>query len=391
MLIPVLIVSFLVHLYSISYIQDDPHVQRFFSYLSFFTASIIVLITGDNYLIIFLGWEGIGIASFLLIGFWQTRVQANKAAIKALVVNRVGDTFLSMGLFAILSICGSLEYATVYSIAPVLNETAITVIILLLFGGAMSKSAQVPIHTWLPSSREGPTPVSALIHAATLVTAGVYLLLRSSPLLELAPTALLIITWVGAVTAFFAAVTGLVQNDIKRVIAYSTCSQLGYMFIAVGLSQYNVALFHLVGHAFFKALLFLAAGAVIHGRADQQDLRRLGGLVNFMPLTYTAILVGSLSLMALPWLTGFYSKDLILELAYGRYVASGTFAYWIGTIAAACTAFYSFRLASLTFFGVPNAPRTDYLNAHDAPMLIVVPLLVMSIITILFGYMFKDL
>ena len=236
-----------------------------------------------------------------------------------------------------------------------------------------------------------PTPVSALIHAATLVTAGVYLMLRSSPLLEYGPTALVVITWVGALTAFFAATTGLVQSDLKRVIAYSTCSQLGYMFIAVGLSQYNVALLHLVGHAFFKALLFLAAGAVIHGMADQQDLRRLGGLVGFIPLTYTAILVGSLSLMALPWLTGFYSKDLLLELAYGRYVASGTLAYWLGTVAAACTAFYSFRLVSLTFFGVPNAPRNDYLHTHDAPMLIVVPLVLLSVLAIVFGYIAKDL
>ncbi|KAI9708689.1 MAG: NADH dehydrogenase subunit 5 [Candelaria pacifica] len=255
----------------------------------------------------------------------------------------------------------------------------------------MSKSAQVPLHTWLPDAMEGPTPVSALIHAATLVTAGVYLMLRSSPLLEYGPTALVVITWVGALTAFFAATTGLVQSDLKRVIAYSTCSQLGYMFIAVGLSQYNVALLHLVGHAFFKALLFLAAGAVIHGMADQQDLRRLGGLVGFMPLTYTAILVGSLSLMALPWLTGFYSKDLVLELASGRYVASGTLAYWLGTLAAGCTAFYSFRLVSLAFFGVPNAPRGDYLHAHDAPMLIVVPLVLLSTLAIGFGYVAKDL
>ena len=233
-LLPVLVVSALVHLYSISYMSDDPHGQRFFAYLSFFTASMVVLVTGDNYLVIFLGWEGIGIASFLLIGFWLTRVQANKAAVKALTVNRVGDASLSVGLFALLWTCGSLEYASIYSVTPLLNETAITVIALLLFGGAMSKSAQVPLHTWLPDAMEGPTPVSALIHAATLVTAGVYLMLRSSPLLEYGPTALVVITWVGALTAFFAATTGLVQSDLKRVIAYSTCSQLGYMFIAVG-------------------------------------------------------------------------------------------------------------------------------------------------------------
>lgn len=236
-----------------------------------------------------------------------------------------------------------------------------------------------------------PTPVSALIHAATLVTAGVYLMLRSSPILEYGSTALIVITWVGALTAFFAATTGLVQSDLKRVIAYSTCSQLGYMFIAVGLSQYNVALLHLVGHAFFKALLFLAAGAVIHGISDQQDIRRLGGLISFIPFTYTAILIGSLSLMAIPWLTGFYSKDLILELASGRSIASGTLAYWIGTIAAACTAFYSFRLVSLVFFGMPNAPRESYLHAHDAPILILIPLFILSILAISFGYIAKDL
>ena len=238
---------------------------------------------------------------------------------------------------------------------------------------------------------EGPTPVSALIHAATLVTAGVYLMLRSSPIIEYGPTVLVVITWIGALTAFFAATTGLLQNDLKRVIAYSTCSQMGYLFMAVGLSQYNVALFHLVNHAFFKALLFLAAGAVIHGMADQQDLRRLGGLVNFLPFTYTAILIGSLSLMAFPFLTGFYSKDLILEVALGQYEVSGNTAYWLGTVSAVFTAFYSFRLISLTFFTVPNAPKADYLHRHEAPMIIVIPLVILSIISIRFGYAAKDL
>jgi NADH-ubiquinone oxidoreductase chain 5 len=254
----------------------------------------------------------------------------------------------------------------------------------------MAKSAQIGLHTWLPDAMEGPTPVSALIHAATLVTAGVYLMLRSSPIIEYGPTVLIVITWVGALTAFFAATTGLLQNDLKRVIAYSTCSQMGYLFMAVGLSQYNVALFHLVNHAFFKALLFLAAGAVIHGMADQQDLRRLGGLVNFLPFTYTAILIGSLSLMAFPFLTGFYSKDLILEVALGQYEVSGNIAYWLGTISAVFTAFYSFRLISLTFFTVPNAPKGDYLHAHEAPMIIVIPLVILSILSIVFGYVAKD-
>lgn len=391
MLLPVLIVSSLVHLYSISYMAGDPHNQRFFSYLSMFTFFMLVLVAGDNYFIMFVGWEGIGISSYLLINFWYTRMQANKAGIKALTVNRVGDMFLSVGFFAIFWVFGNVDYASVFSVAPYINETAITIIGLLLLVGAMAKSANIPLHTWLPDAMEGPTPVSALIHAATLVTAGVYLMLRSSPIIEYGPTVLVVITWVGALTAFFAATTGLLQNDLKRVIAYSTCSQMGYLFMAVGLSQYNVALFHLVNHAFFKALLFLAAGAVIHGMADQQDLRRLGGLVNFLPFTYTAILIGSLSLMALPFMTGFYSKDLILEVALGQYEVSGTIAYWLGTISAVFTAFYSFRLVSLTFFTTPNAPKGDYLHAHEAPMIIVIPLVILSIMSIVFGYIAKDM
>jgi NADH-ubiquinone oxidoreductase chain 5 len=298
--------------------------------------------------------------------------------------------FLSIGFFAILWVFGNLDYATVFRTAPYVNETAITIIGLLLLVGAMRKSAQLGLHTWLPDAMEGPTPVSALIHAATLVTAGVYLMLRSSPIIEYGPTVLLVITWVGALTAFFAATTGLLQNDLKRVIAYSTCSQMGYLFMAVGLSQHNVALFHLVNHAFFKALLFLSAGAVIHSVNDMQDLRRLGGLVNFLPFTYTAMLIGSLSLMAFPFLTGFYSKDLILEVALGQYQVSGNAAYWLGTISAVFTAFYSFRLISLTFFTYPNAPKSTYLEAHEAPMIIVIPLVILSIFSIVFGYIAKD-
>lgn len=299
--------------------------------------------------------------------------------------------FLSIGFFAIFWVFGNVDYATVFSVAPYINETAITVIGLLLLLGAMAKSAQLGLHTWLPDAMEGPTPVSALIHAATLVTAGVYLMLRSSPIIEYGPTTLVVITWVGALTAFVAATTGLLQNDLKRVIAYSTMSQMGYLFMACGLSQYNVALFHLVNHAFFKALLFLAAGSVIHAMADQQDLRRLGGLVNFLPFTYTAILIGSLSLMAFPFLTGFYSKDLILEVALGQYELSGSVAYWLGTISAVFTAFYSLRLISLTFFTVPNAPKGDYLHTHEAPTIIVIPLVILSIMSIAFGYVAKDL
>jgi len=391
MLLPVLVVSSLVHIFSVDYMSADPHNQRFFAYLSMFTFFMLVLVTGDNYLIMFVGWEGIGISSYLLINFWFTRIQANKSAIKALVVNRVGDMFLSIGFFAIFFVFGNLDYSTVFSIAPFINETIITIIGLLLLLAAMGKSAQLGLHTWLPDAMEGPTPVSALIHAATLVTAGVYLLLRSSPVIEYGPTTLIVITWVGALTAFFAASTGLLQNDLKRVIAYSTCSQMGYLFMACGLSQYNVALFHLVNHAFFKALLFLAAGAVLHATYDQQDQRRLGGLIGFLPFTYTAILIGSLSLMALPWLTGFYSKDIIIELAYGQYEFSGTVAYWLGTISAGLTAFYSLRLISLTFLTYPNASKAVYNNIHDAPTIVMIPLTILSILAIFFGYVASDL
>nr|YP_001876486.1 ND5 [Tilletia walkeri]ABP03931.1 ND5 [Tilletia walkeri] len=392
MLIPVLIVSSLVHIFSVDYMSRDPHNQRFFSYLSMFTFFMLILVTGDNYLIMFVGWEGIGISSYLLINFWFTRIQANKSAIKALVVNRVGDMFLSIRFFAIFFLFGNLDYATVFSLSSNRNETRITIIGLLFLLAGMGKSAQMGLHTWLPDAMEGfPTPVSALIHAATLVTAGVYLLLRSSPILEYRPTTLLIITWVGAITAFFAASTGLLQNDLKRVIAYSTCSQMGYLFMACGLSQYNVALFHLVNHAFFKALLFLAAGAVLHATYDQQDQRRLGGLLPFLPFTYTSILIGSLSLMAIPWLTGFYSKDLIIELAYAQYQFSGSMAYWLGTISAFLTAFYSFRLVSFTFLTTPNRSQRTYNNIHDAPIIVMIPLSILSLFRIFFGYCTKDL
>ena len=298
---------------------------------------------------------------------------------------------LSIGFFAIFALFGSLNYATIFSIAPFMNETAITIVALLLLSGAMAKSSQIPLHSWLPGSMEGPTPVSALIHAATLVTAGIYLLLRSSPLLEFSPTGLLVITLVGATTAFFAATCGLVQNDLKRIIAFSTISQLGYMVMAIGISQYNVALMHTVNHAFFKALLFLGAGAVIHSFSDQQDVRRMGGLIKFLPFTYSIMLVGTLSLLATPWLTGFYSKDLILELAYGQYSFSGTYAYILGTITAGLTAFYSFRLISLVFLTVPNGSRISYLNSHEANLSVIIPLLILALFSIFFGYVFADL
>jgi NADH-ubiquinone oxidoreductase chain 5 len=391
MLIPVLYISSLIHIFSTDYMAEDPHNQRFFSYLSLFTFFMLVLVSGANFFVMFIGWEGIGVVSYLLINFWFTRLQANKAAILAFTMNRVGDMGLSIGFFAIFAMFGSLDFSTVFSLVPFMNETAITIISLLLLMGAMAKSAQIPLHSWLPGSMEGPTPVSALIHAATLVTAGLYLLVRSSPLLEYSTTALLIITLVGASTAFFAATCGLVQNDLKRIIAFSTISQLGYMVMAVGLSQYNVALMHVINHAFFKALLFLGAGAVIHSFSDQQDVRRLGGLINFLPFTYTAMLVGSLSLLATPWLTGFYSKDLIIELAFGQYSFSGTFAFILGSLTAGITAFYSFRLISLVFLTVPNGPKTSYLNSHEANFNVIFPLFVLALFSIFFGFVFSDL
>ena len=391
MFIPVLYISSLIHIFSTDYMAEDPHNQRFFSYLSLFTFFMLVLVSGANFFVMFVGWEGIGIVSYLLINFWFTRIQANKAAILALTMNRVGDMGLSIGFFALFALFGSLDYATIFSLVPFMNETAITIIGLLLLTGAMAKSAQIPLHSWLPGSMEGPTPVSALIHAATLVTAGLYLLLRSSPLLEYSSTALLIITLTGATTAFFAATCGLVQNDLKRIIAFSTISQLGYMVMAVGLSQYNVALMHVVNHAFFKALLFLGAGAVIHSFSDQQDIRRLGGLIRFLPFTYTTMLVGSLSLLATPWLTGFYSKDLIIELAYGQYSFSGTYAFILGSITAGLTAFYSFRLICLVFLTVPNGPKQSYLNTHEANNKVIIPLFLLALFSIFFGFIFSDL
>ena len=391
MFIPVLYISTLIHIYTTSYLAEDPHNQRFFSYLSLFTFFMLLLVSGANYFVMFIGWEGIGVVSYLLINYYFTRIQANKAAILALTMNRVGDMGLSIGFFALFALFGSVDYSTIFSLAPFMNETAITIISLLLLMGAMAKSAQIPLHSWLPGSMEAPTPVSALLHAATLVTAGLYLLIRSSAILEFSPTALLVITLIGASTAFFAATCGLVQNDLKRIIAFSTISQLGYMVMAVGLSQYNVALMHVVNHAFFKALLFLGAGAVIHSFADEQDIRKMGGLIKFLPFTYTTMLVGSLSLLATPWLTGFYSKDLIIELAYGQYSFSGIYAYILGSLTAGLTAFYSFRLISLVFLTVPNGIKNVYLNSHESNFAVVIPLFILALFSILFGFVFSDL
>jgi len=387
----VLYCSSLIHIYSIDYLSSDPHNQRFFSYLSAFTGGMLILISGGNFLVMFVGWEAIGVVSYLLINYYFTRIQANKAAILAFTMNRTGDMLMSIGFFAIFAVFGSLNYSSIFTLVPYMNETSISIIGLLLLGGALAKSANIPLHSWLPGSMEAPTPVSALLHAATLVTAGIYLLLRSSPILEYTPTTLLIITLIGSTTAFFAGTCGLLQNDLKRIIAFSTISQLGYMMMAIGLSQYNVALMHTVNHAFFKALLFLGAGAVIHSFSDQQDVRRMGGLIKFLPFTYSVMLVGSLSLLATPFLTGFYSKDLILELAYGQYSFSGMYAFILGSITAGITAFYSFRLISLVFLTTANGQKESYLNSHESNIATIIPLLLLALFSIFFGYVFSDL
>jgi NADH-ubiquinone oxidoreductase chain 5 len=391
MLIPVLIISSLVHIYSIGYMSHDPHNQRFFSYLSLFTFMMIILVTGNNYLVMFVGWEGVGVCSYLLVSFWFTRIAANQSSLAAFLTNRVGDCFLTIGMFVILWSIGNLDYSTLFSLAPFMNEDIITIIGICLLIGAMAKSSQVGLHIWLPMAMEGPTPVSALIHAATMVTAGVYLLIRSSPLIEYSSTVLIICLWLGAITTIFSSLIGLFQQDIKKIIAYSTMSQLGMMVIAIGLSSYNIAIFHLMNHAFYKGLLFLGAGAVIHAVVDNQDLRRYGGLIKFLPLTYTVILIASLSLVAFPFMTGYYSKDFILESAYGQYNFSSINVYIIAVIGAIFTTLYSVKVIYSTFLGIPNGPINYYKNAHESDIYISLPLVILAIFSIYFGYITKDI
>ena len=397
MLIPVLIVSSVVHIYSISYMSHDPHNQRFFSYLSLFTFMMIILVTANNFLLMFVGWEGVGICSYLLVSFWFTRIAANQSSISAFLTNRVGDCFLTIGMFAILWSFGNVDYTTVFSLAPFVNENIVTIIGICLVIGAMAKSSQIGLHVWLPLAMEGPTPVSALIHAATMVTAGVYLLMRASPLIEYSSTVLIISLWLGAITTVFSSLIGLFQQDIKKVIAYSTMSQLGMMVIAIGLSSYNVALFHLVNHAFYKGLLFLGAGAVIHAVSDNQDFRKYGGLRAFLPLTYSIMLIASLSLVAFPFMTGFYSKDLILESAYGQFYFSSTVVYFIATIGAMFTTLYSVKVLYLTFLSNPNGPISNYTSslskqsAHEGDIFMSFPLIILAIFSIFFGYISKDI
>ena len=404
MLVVVTTVSTIVHLYSVGYMEADPHIPRFFSYLSLFTFFMIILVTADNLVQMFVGWEGVGLCSYLLINFWHTRLQANKAAIKAVIVNRVGDFGLVLGMLAVFYVFKTLNYTTLFALVPFyaleikgslsllgFNIDMLTFICICFFIGAVGKSAQLGLHTWLPDAMEGPTPVSALIHAATMVTAGVFLIARCSPLFEYSPSALMVVTCFGAMTAFFAATTALVQNDLKRVIAYSTCSQLGYMIFACGTSNYSVGVFHLANHAFFKALLFLSAGSVIHALGDEQDMRKMGGLAKLIPFTYAMMFIGSISLMGFPFLTGFYSKDAILELAFGKFTVTSHFAYWLGTVSASLTAFYSMRLLYLTFINKTNAYRYSIQHIHDLPKIMGYPLFILVFGSIFVGYLMKDM
>ena len=400
MLVVVTTISAFVHLYSIGYMEDDPFRPRFFSYLSLFTFAMLMLVTADNLVQLFFGWEGVGLMSYLLIGFWYHKPEANAAAIKAFIVNRVGDFGFSLGIFAVFMMTGAIEFDTVFAQAPALtgktihflswDVDALTLICLLLFMGAMGKSAQFLLHTWLPDAMEGPTPVSALIHAATMVTAGVFMVARLSPLFELAPNAQTFVIFIGATTAFFAATIGLVQNDIKRIIAYSTCSQLGYMFVAMGTGAYSIGMFHLFTHAFFKALLFLGSGSVIVAMHHEQDIRHMGGLKDKIPFTYWTMVIGTLALTGFPLTAGYFSKDAIIEAAYVSTNPMAVYAFGMTVIAAALTAFYSWRLIFLTFHGSPHDPH-HYEEARESPMVMLIPLGFLAAGAIFAGYPFKEL
>ncbi|WP_298728299.1 NADH-quinone oxidoreductase subunit L [uncultured Ferrovibrio sp.] len=388
MLVVVNTVSALVHIYSVGYMSHDPSRPRFFAYLSLFTFAMLMLVTADNFVQLYMGWEGVGLASYLLIGFWFHKPSANAAAIKAFVVNRVGDFGFALGIMTLFFATGSVSFETVFAAAPDLAGKTfnflggewdiLTVATFLLFLGAMGKSAQLGLHTWLPDAMEGPTPVSALIHAATMVTAGVFMVARCSPLFEYAPDTLAFVTVIGASTAFFAATVGLAQNDIKRVIAYSTCSQLGYMFFALGVSAYPAAIFHLFTHAFFKALLFLGAGSVIHAVDGEQDMRKMGGLWKHIKITYAMMWIGSLALAGLPFFAGYYSKDMILEAAFAAGSGVGQYAFVLGMAAAILTAFYSWRLLFMTFHGEPRADHHVMEHVHESPWVMLVPLFVLA-------------
>jgi len=397
MMIVVTVVSAMVHIYSVGYMHHDPCIPRFMCYLSLFTFFMLMLITADNLVQLFFGWEGVGLASYLLIGFWYNKPSANAAAIKAFLVNRVGDFGFALGIFAVFMMFQTVHLDTIFAAAAdkkdatfVIFDTefhALTTCCLLLFVGAMGKSAQLGLHTWLPDAMEGPTPVSALIHAATMVTAGVFMVARLSPIFEYSETALMVVTLVGASTAIFAATVGCVQNDIKRVIAYSTCSQLGYMFFACGVSAYSAGIFHLMTHGFFKALLFLGAGSVIHAMSDEQDMRKMGGIWKMIPVTYALMWIGSLALAGVPFFAGFYSKDIILEAAYAASTGIGYYAFWLGITAAFLTAFYSWRLLCMTFHGAPRADEKTMAHVHESPKVMILPLFVLAAGAVFAGYL----
>ena len=400
MLVVVTFVSALVHIYSIGYMSHDPHKPRFMSYLSLFTFSMLVLVVSDNFLQLFFGWEGVGLCSYLLIGFWYKKETANDAAIKAFIVNRIGDFGLAIGIFLIFFFFGSINFEEVFQATPKFVETKllffgfefslITLICLFLFIGAMGKSAQFLLHTWLPDAMEGPTPVSALIHAATMVTAGVFLVVRCSPMFEFSQVALNIVAIVGMVTAIFAASVALVQNDIKKIVAYSTCSQLGYMFFAAGVGAYHVAIFHLFTHAFFKALLFLGSGSVIHAFNDEQDIRNMGGVRKKLPFTYVFMLIGTLALTGFPLLSGFYSKDAIIEFAYLSNSPLGNYTVVVGILTAFLTSIYSWRLFFKTFHGSYNNKSMPIHETHESPLTMLVPLFLLGIGALFAGFLFKE-
>ncbi len=401
MLVVVTFVSALVHVYSIGYMSHDPHKPRFMSYLSLFTFSMLVLVVSDNFLQLFFGWEGVGLCSYLLIGFWYKKEIANDAAIKAFIVNRIGDFGLAIGIFLIFFFFGSINFEEVFQTAPEFVDmqllffgfdlNLITLICLFLFIGAMGKSAQFLLHTWLPDAMEGPTPVSALIHAATMVTAGVFLVVRCSPLFEYSQVALNIVAMVGMITAVFAASIALVQNDIKKIVAYSTCSQLGYMFFAAGVGAYHVAIFHLFTHAFFKALLFLGSGSVMHAFNNEQDIRNMGGVRKKLPFTYTFMLIGTLALTGFPFLSGFYSKDAIIEFAYLSNSPLGNYAVIVGIFTAFLTSVYSWRLFFKTFHGSYKNKNLPINETHESPLTMLIPLFFLGVGALLSGFIFKEI
>ncbi len=400
MLVVVTSVSSLVHIYSIGYMSHDPHQTRFFAYLSLFTFAMLILVTSNNFLQLFFGWEGVGLASYLLIGFWHKKDSANSAAMKAFVVNRVGDFGFLIGLAILFFYTSSLDFDTIFSMNEQLSSNTFSIFNMdfnvlntacfFLFMGAMGKSAQLFLHTWLPDAMEGPTPVSALIHAATMVTAGIFLVARCSPLFEMSPSILSFITYIGASTAFFAATVALVQNDIKRIVAYSTCSQLGYMFVALGSGAYQIAIFHLFTHAFFKALLFLGSGSVIHAVSDEQDIRKMGGLYKLIPFTWIVMLIGTLGLTGAPLLSGYYSKDGIIEAAFVSQTEGHFYAFYLLVFSALLTSFYSWRLIFLTFNGKSNISTEIFSKIHESPKVMLFPLIILSILTIFSGIYFVD-